>query len=122
MFKAAIVGAGVSNWESMVMEAASPELEVSSHKEYAESTYSVFLQGALGGISPWNGRMNKTSRKESPVQRVAGVTTAVLILHGEKDERVPLGQGIGLYRSLKRTEGPCKDRVEMVMYPREPHG
>ncbi|SJK98695.1 uncharacterized protein ARMOST_01964 [Armillaria ostoyae] len=105
MFKAAIVGAGVSNWESMVMEAASPELE-----------------GALGGISPWNGRMNKTSRKESPVQRVAGVTTAVLILHGEKDERVPLGQGIGLYRSLKRTEGPCKDRAEMVVYPREPHG
>ncbi|PBK90030.1 alpha/beta-hydrolase, partial [Armillaria gallica] len=105
MFKAAIVGAGVSNWESMVMEAASPELE-----------------GALGGISPWNGRMNKASRKESPVQRVAGVTTAVLILHGEKDERVPLGQGIGLYRSLKRTEGPCKDRVEMVVYPREPHG
>ncbi|KAK0192903.1 Alpha/Beta hydrolase protein [Armillaria mellea] len=105
MFKAAIVGAGVSNWESMVMEAASPELE-----------------GALGGISPWNGRMNKPSRKESPVQRVAGVTTAVLILHGEKDERVPLGQGIGLYRSLKRTEGPCKDRVEMVVYPREPHG
>ncbi|KAK0470559.1 Alpha/Beta hydrolase protein [Armillaria novae-zelandiae] len=105
VFKAAIVGAGVSNWESMVMEAASPELE-----------------GALGGLSPWNGWMNKTSRKESPVQRVAGVTTAVLILHGEKDERVPLAQGIGLYRSLKRTEGPCKDRVEMVVYPREPHG
>ncbi|KAK0449851.1 Alpha/Beta hydrolase protein [Desarmillaria tabescens] len=101
MFQAAIVGAGVSNWESMVMEAASPELE-----------------GALGGISPWKGRL----RKESPVQRVAGVTTAVLILHGEKDERVPLGQGIGLYRSLKRTDSRCKDRVEMVIYPREPHG
>ncbi|KAK0203471.1 Alpha/Beta hydrolase protein [Desarmillaria ectypa] len=101
MFKAAIVGAGVSNWESMVMEAASPELE-----------------GALGGISPWKGR----ERKESPVQRAAGVTTAVLILHGEKDERVSLSQGIGLYRSLRRTEGPCKDRVEMVVYPREPHG
>ena len=27
-FKAAVVGAGVSNWEGMVMESASPELEV----------------------------------------------------------------------------------------------
>lgn len=27
-FKAAVVGAGVSNWEGMVMESGSPELEV----------------------------------------------------------------------------------------------
>ncbi|KAF9029988.1 alpha/beta-hydrolase [Hymenopellis radicata] len=94
-FSAAIIGAGVSNWESMVMEASSPELEA-----------------AIGGVKPW------LARKDSPVHKVKGVTTAVLILHGEKDERVPLAQGLGLYRGLKKNDG----NVEMVIYPREPHG
>ncbi len=52
------------------------------------------------------------------MHKVKGVTTAVLILHGEKDERVPLAQGLGLYRGLKKNDS----NVEMVIYPREPHG
>lgn len=55
MFKAAIVGAGVSNWESMVMEAASPELEVSSHKEYTEPAYMYFFRARSGVFRPGTG-------------------------------------------------------------------
>ena len=57
----------------------------------------------------------------NPVQHVSDVETAVLILHGEKDERVPVGQAVGYMRGLrKKSRNP--DRHELVIYPREPHG
>ncbi|KAI0322906.1 Alpha/Beta hydrolase protein [Amylostereum chailletii] len=91
-FKAAVVGAGVTNWEGMVMESGSPELE-------------------------------RTSRKLSPVNNLYGVKTAVLILHGERDERVPVGQAVGLYRGLKRAAAAeARQSAQLVLYPREPHG
>lgn len=49
--------------------------------------------------------------------RVGAVTTATLILHGERDEAVAVSQGLGLYRVLKRRGVP----TEMVIYPREGH-
>ena len=42
----------------------------------------------------------------------------VLILHGEKDERVPLSQAVTFHRAVRDQEAP----VELVTYPREPHG
>lgn len=54
---------------------------------------------------------------------MADITTAVLILHGEKDERVPLGQAYGFYRGLKRYAAERgRDAAQLVVYPREPHG
>ena len=41
-----------------------------------------------------------------------------LILHGEKDEDVPVSQGYEFFRALK-DHGV---ETEMVVYPREPHG
>ena len=62
-------------------------------------------------------------RKTSPVNNLDGVITAVLILHGERDERVPVGQSIGLYRGLKRVASTeAKGSAKLVLYPREPHG
>jgi dipeptidyl aminopeptidase/acylaminoacyl peptidase len=52
---------------------------------------------------------------------MAGITkakTPTLILHGQADDRVPLGQGQELYLGLKRLGVP----TEFVTYPREPHG
>ncbi|KAF7357712.1 Peptidase-S9 domain-containing protein [Mycena venus] len=106
-YKAAIIGAGVTNWEGMVMESGSPELEV-----------------AIGGSAPWDhDAPEKSERKTSPVHSVADVSTAVLILHGDKDERVPVGQAIGFWRGLKRRAADRgKEAAELVIYPREPHG
>ncbi|KAJ7045897.1 Alpha/Beta hydrolase protein [Mycena alexandri] len=106
-YTAAIVGAGATNWEGMVMESGSPELEA-----------------AIGQSTPWDhDAPERSERKTSPVHSVAGVSTAILILHGEKDERVPVGQAIGFWRGLKRRAADRgKKAAELVVYPREPHG
>jgi dipeptidyl aminopeptidase/acylaminoacyl peptidase len=44
--------------------------------------------------------------------------TPTLIQHGQADLRVPIGQAQELYQGLKRNDVP----VELVFYPREPHG
>ncbi|KAJ6498941.1 Alpha/Beta hydrolase protein [Mycena sanguinolenta] len=106
-YKAAIIGAGATNWEGMVMESGSPELEA-----------------AIGGRVPWDrDAPEKCERRTSPIHCVEGVSTAVLILHGDEDERVPLGQSIGFWRGLKRRAAVRgKEAAELVVYPREPHG
>jgi len=48
---------------------------------------------------------------------LAQVTTPTLILHGEKDERVPFAQGQEWFAALTRHGVP----VEFVAYPREAH-
>jgi dipeptidyl aminopeptidase/acylaminoacyl peptidase len=53
----------------------------------------------------------------SPITYVANAQTPTLILHGEKDERVRLGQARELYHALRSRGIP----VDMVTYPRESH-
>ena len=88
-------------------------------------------QIAIGQSDPWtaggsgavDGGTGHGFRKASPVHDLHGVTTATLIIHGERDERVPVGQAIGLYRGLKRVAAPeGRERAQLVLYPREPHG
>ena len=55
--------------------------------------------------------------RQSPVRYAANVKTPVLILHGERDERVPIGQAQEFYRALK-SRGVT---VRMVVYPRAGH-
>lgn len=53
----------------------------------------------------------------SAMKHLARVTTPTLILHGEKDERVPFAQGQEWFAALTRRGVP----VEFVAFPREPH-
>jgi len=97
-FKAACVGAGVTNLMSFNGTADIPG----------------FIPDYFGGeywedLSPY--------QVHSPVFQVKGVQTPTLILHGEKDIRVPLSQGREYYNALKRQGVP----VEMVIYPRQGH-
>lgn len=55
--------------------------------------------------------------KYSPIRYAAQVKTPTLILHGESDQRVPIGQGEEFFRALYHFGVPA----EMVMFPREPH-
>jgi dipeptidyl aminopeptidase/acylaminoacyl peptidase len=100
-FKAAIMGAGVSDWGMMTLTSDLPGFEM-----------------ALGGSAPWDGAGPHRHAALSPISFAAAVQTPVLILHGEKDERVPLSQAIGFHRALRRHNVP----TELVVYPREPHG
>jgi dipeptidyl aminopeptidase/acylaminoacyl peptidase len=53
----------------------------------------------------------------SPSSHSAGYRTPTLVVHGEKDYRVPSTQGLELYGVLKAKEVPAR----LVVYPSENH-
>ncbi len=55
--------------------------------------------------------------KYSPIRNAPRVKTPTLILHGDVDQRVPLGQGEEFFRALYHFGVP----TELVIFPREPH-
>lgn len=97
-FRAASVGAGVTNLTSFTGTADIPG----------------FLPDYFGD-EHWN--RDEPYRDRSPIRHVRGVATPTLIQHGERDLRVPLSQGEELYNALKRQGCP----TVMVIYPRSPH-
>jgi dipeptidyl aminopeptidase/acylaminoacyl peptidase len=99
-FKAAMMGAGLSDLTSM----------------YGTTD----IPGYIGTF--FNGMPTKETlefyRERSALTYVDKVTTPLLIQHGGNDQRVPIGQPMEFFRALK-------DRgkiVELVFYPREGHG
>lgn len=99
-FEAAVVGVGVSDWGMMV----------------AESDMQHF-EAECGGSTGWEGPGPHRHDELSPISHAADISTPLLILHGEKDERVPASQGRYLARALRELHKP----FELVVYPREPH-
>lgn len=98
-FKAASVGAGVTNLMSFTGTADIPG----------------FIPDYFGGeywdaFDAW--------RSHSAMFNIKGVTTPALIQHGEQDARVPVSQGYELYNALKRQNVTTR----MVVYPRMGHG
>lgn len=100
-FKAASVGAGVTNLMSFTGTADIPG----------------FIPDYFGGEFWEEGGLDRW-RRHSALFNVRGVTTPTLIQHGEQDLRVPISQGYELYNALERQNVP----VKMVVYPRTPHG
>ena len=98
-FKAASVGAGVTNLMSFTGTADIPG----------------FVPDYFGGEF-WD--VFDRWRTHSAMFNVKGVSTPTLIQHGEADMRVPISQGYELYNALRRQNVPTK----MVVYPRQPHG
>ncbi len=97
-FGAAFVGAGISQWRSFHGTSTLCTWDELYNRSRAYARGSAFDQ-------------------YSPLTHVARVRTPTLILHGEADPIVPVGQGYELYRAL-RDHGI---EVEMVVYPREGH-
>lgn len=98
-FKAACVGAGVTNLMSFNGTSDIPSfIPDYFHAEFWEE------------LEPY--------RNHSAMFQVEGVKTPTLIQHGEEDDRVPVSQGKELYNALKKQGTP----VQMVIYPRQPHG
>jgi len=97
-FKAASVGAGVTNLMSFTGTADIPS----------------FLPDYFGG-DLWD--QFDRWRARSAMFHIKQVTTPTLVQHGDKDARVPLSQGQELYQALKRRGVP----TEMIIYPRQPH-
>jgi dipeptidyl aminopeptidase/acylaminoacyl peptidase len=102
-FRAAVMGAGVSDWHMISSTGDEPGFE-----------------SALSGGLPWDGVRSAVPLDRSPITHAGKVSTPLLILHGERDQRVPLSQGVGFHRALR--DRPAGGPVELVVYPREPHG
>jgi dipeptidyl aminopeptidase/acylaminoacyl peptidase len=100
-FKAALVGAGVTDWG---MLAATGE--------------NGAFEAALGGSFGWEGAGPHPHDRLSPVSYASKIHTPVLILQGEQDTNVPLGQAVYFHRALRH----FGVEHEFVVYPREGHG
>ncbi|MGD0065485.1 MAG: prolyl oligopeptidase family serine peptidase [Streptosporangiaceae bacterium] len=99
-FKAALMGGGISDWS---MQVGVGEL----------GTWEAALGGSCGWESPGPHRHDQLS----PVSYASKVSTPVLILHGQQDANVPVGQATYFHRALDR----FGVEHELVIYPREGH-
>lgn len=98
-FKAVSMGAGLSNLISMY--------GVTDIPEFSEAYF---------GAPPWEDMQGYL--RSSAMNFVQNAKTPTLIQHGQEDRRVPISQGEEFYRALTMRGVP----VEMVVYPRQPHG
>jgi dipeptidyl aminopeptidase/acylaminoacyl peptidase len=99
-FKAAVVGAPVVNQESF----------------FGTSDIGMWFGPWEMGAGVTEGR--ETFRRLSPINYVDKVTTPTLVLHGEADERCPIGQGEELFTGLVAAG---KVPTEFVRYPGGSH-
>jgi dipeptidyl aminopeptidase/acylaminoacyl peptidase len=97
-FKAAVMGAGISNWESFHGTAEIPAWD------------ALFWQA-----SPYE--LNGPYQRFSPINHVPNVKTPTLILHGGDDRTVPASQAQEFYQALKE----LGIETQLVIYPREGH-
>ncbi len=98
IFKAAVMGAGLSNLLSDHGQNDVPDLNRLIFDGLPYDDFDAY----------W---------RVSPLRHVARVTTPTLILHGEKDARVTPAQGQEFYRALTAQGVPTR----FVLYPREGH-
>lgn len=98
-FKAVMVGAGLTNMYSM----------------YSTNDLQRILE-AYFGAQPWDD--TDFYWRRSAMAFIKQAKTPTLILHGGSDTRVPPSQAQELYMGLRKNKVP----VELVFFPREPHG
>ncbi|HEY7781228.1 MAG TPA: S9 family peptidase [Ktedonobacterales bacterium] len=98
-FKAAMMGAGISDWHNFHAQGSLQDSDVRQL-----------------GVDPLE--HPEQYRERSPITYAGRVHTPTLILHGERDQPVPVAQAFAFYRALRERDVP----VELVVYPREGHG
>jgi dipeptidyl aminopeptidase/acylaminoacyl peptidase len=101
-FKAAVMGAGICDFHSFHAQTNIPDWDM----RYLSN----------GVISP--AEHPEIYRERSAITYVNRVKTPTLIVHGERDDCVPVNQAYAFYRALGEQNVP----TEMVVYPREGHG
>lgn len=99
-YRAAMVGAGI----------------VDAVAQYVGSdiNHGAVADWEFGG-RPWE--TPEVFTRSNPAHTLRNIKTPTIIFHGERDRRVPLIQGLYLYRALQ--DIGCK--AALWVYPREPH-
>ena len=100
-FKAAVMGAGICDFHGYHAQSNIPDWDMR------------YLSNKV--ISP--SEHPEIYRERSPITYASRVQTPTLIVHGEKDDVVPLNQANAFYRALCERSVP----TELVIYPREGH-
>jgi len=101
VFKAAVVGAGITENISM----------------WGTQDIPHFFEAYFGG-GPYEKGMMDLYLKLSPLSHIRQAKTPTLILHGANDLRVPTGQASLFYRALEAVNVP----TQLIWYPRSGHG
>jgi dipeptidyl aminopeptidase/acylaminoacyl peptidase len=99
-FKAAVMGAGISNWISFM------------------GTTEIINENALVHWDLWWNDNMELVWDRSPLAHINDAKTPMLIVHGGADTRVPITQSEEMYNALKLK----KIHTQMVVYKRQPHG
>lgn len=102
-FKAAIMGAGVSDFHSFHAQTNIPDWDMRF----------LASEGPISSLTH-----AEVYRARSPITHARHVSTPTLIVHGAEDPCVPINQAYAFYRALKELHIP----TELVVYPREGHG
>jgi dipeptidyl aminopeptidase/acylaminoacyl peptidase len=98
-FKAALMGAGICDF----------------HSFHAQTNIPDWDKRFIGADMLEN---PQAYRERSAITYASRVSTPTLIVHGEKDECVPVNQAYAFHRALRERAVP----TELVVYPREGHG
>jgi dipeptidyl aminopeptidase/acylaminoacyl peptidase len=88
-FKAACAVAGVSDWKSF----------------YGGSDLAALAVLGLGGTPD---EKPELYRERSPLWLIDGATAPLLLVHGERDRRVPVEQSERMFAALQRAHSPCE--------------
>ena len=96
-FKAMVCHAGVYNWHSMMA--------------------SDFVKGRERALGRRRGATSSKIDRQSPQRFAANFKTPTLVMHGEKDFRVPVTQGLEYYNTLRQKGVPTR----LVYFPDENH-
>lgn len=99
-FRAAVMAAGISNWISFT------------------GTTDIPNEMSIVHWNSWWHAETDLHWERSPLAHLDKARTPTLILHGERDERVHVEQGLELYTGLRLKGVPAR----FVTYPREGHG
>jgi len=100
-FRAAVSGAGISNWIS----------------DYGTADIPRTKESEFFG-APWEHGSAQLLQKQSPIMYAGAVTTPTLFVHGETDFRVPIEQAEQMYTALQKRKVPAT----FVRYPDSYHG
>jgi len=75
-----------------------------------------FTEWENGGV-PWDPAARSTLQRWSPMNHVQNWRTPMLVIHGEKDFRIPYSQSLAMFNALQRRGIPSR----LVVYPDENH-
>jgi dipeptidyl aminopeptidase/acylaminoacyl peptidase len=98
-FKAAIVGAAVTNLASFTGTTDIPDFSRSYFRKWPWEDATAYVE-------------------HSALFRAGKVKTPSLVVHGDKDDRVPISQGYEFYAALRARGVP----TDFLVLPRQPHG